>query len=70
MSEMLGHLKSRLKASLSFPSPPAVAQQIIALARDPNTDISQVTAAIGRGPALAAKLLRVANSALYSDRGT
>jgi diguanylate cyclase (GGDEF)-like protein len=66
MSEMLGHLKSKLKASLSFPSPPAVAQQIIALARDPNTDISQVAAAIGRDPALAAKLLRVANSALYS----
>jgi len=66
MSEMLGHLKSKLKASLNFPSPPAIAQQIIALARDPDVDISQVAAAIGRDPALAAKLLRVANSALYS----
>jgi diguanylate cyclase (GGDEF)-like protein len=66
MSEMLGHLKSKLKASLNFPSPPAIAQQIIALARDPSTDISQVAAAISRDPALAAKLLRVANSALYS----
>ena len=63
---MLGHLKSKLKASLDFPSPPAIAQQIIALARDPHTDISQVAATIGRDPALAAKLLRVANSALYS----
>jgi diguanylate cyclase (GGDEF)-like protein len=63
---MLGHLKSRLKASSNFPSPPAIAQQIIALARDPNTDISQVAAAISRDPALAAKVLRVANSALYS----
>jgi diguanylate cyclase (GGDEF)-like protein len=63
---MLGQLKSELKASLNFPSPPAIAQQIIALARDPSTDISQVAAAIGRDPALAAKLLRVANSALYS----
>jgi diguanylate cyclase (GGDEF)-like protein len=63
---MLEHLKSKLKASLNFPSPPAVAQQIIALARDPYTDISQVAAAIGRDPALAAKLLRAANSALYS----
>jgi diguanylate cyclase (GGDEF)-like protein len=63
---MLDHLKSKLKASLNFPSPPAVAQQIIALARDPYTDISQVAAAIGRDPALASKLLRVANSALYS----
>jgi diguanylate cyclase (GGDEF)-like protein len=66
MSEMLGQLKSKLKASSNFPSPPAIAQQIIALARDPNTDISQVAAAISRDSALAAKLLRVANSALYS----
>jgi diguanylate cyclase (GGDEF)-like protein len=65
---MLGQLKSELKASLNFPSPPAIAQQIIALARDPSTDISQVAAAISRDPALAAKLLRVANSALYSRK--
>jgi diguanylate cyclase (GGDEF)-like protein len=63
---MLGQLKSKLKASVNFPSPPAVAQQIIALARDPHADISQVAAAIGRDPALAAKLLRVANSVLYA----
>ncbi len=63
---MLDHLKSKLKASVSFPSPPAIAQQIIALAGDPHVDISQVAAAIGRDPGLAAKLLRVANSALYS----
>jgi len=63
---MLGQIKSKLKASENFPSPPAIAQQIIALARDANTDISQVAAAIGRDPALAAKLLRVANSAMYS----
>jgi diguanylate cyclase (GGDEF)-like protein len=66
MSDMLGHLKSALKASPDFPSPPAIAQQIIALARDPHTDISQVAATIGRDPALAAKLLRGANSVLYS----
>jgi diguanylate cyclase (GGDEF)-like protein len=66
MSAMLDHLKSKLKASANFPSPPAIAQQIIALAGDPHTDISQVAAVIGRDPALAAKLLRVANSALYS----
>src|ERR1700739_2552134 len=65
MTEMLEHLKSKLKASANFPSPPAIAQQIIALARDPHTDISQVATAIGRYPALAPKLLRVANSALY-----
>jgi diguanylate cyclase (GGDEF)-like protein len=63
---MLDDLKSKLKASVNFPSPPAIAQQIIALAGDPHIDISQVAAAIGRDPGLAAKLLRVANSVLYS----
>jgi HD-like signal output (HDOD) protein len=66
MSEMLDQLKSKLKASVNFPSPPAIAQQIIALAGDPHIDISQVAAAISRDSSLAAKLLRVANSALYS----
>ena len=63
---MLDQLRSKLKASVNFPSPPAIAQQIIALAGDPQADISQVAAAISRDPGLAAKLLRVANSALYS----
>jgi len=62
---MLENLKSKLKASKNFPSPPAIAQQIIALAADPHADIPQIAAAISRDPAIAAKLLRVANSALY-----
>jgi diguanylate cyclase (GGDEF)-like protein len=66
MSEMLDHLKSKLKASVNFPSPPAIAQQIIALAGDPHIDIAQVATAISRDPGIAAKLLRAANSALYS----
>jgi diguanylate cyclase (GGDEF)-like protein len=66
MSEMLDHLKSKLKASVNFPGPSAIAQQIIALAGDPDVDVAQVAAAIGRDPGLAARLLRVANSALYS----
>jgi diguanylate cyclase (GGDEF)-like protein len=63
---MLEHLKSKLKASVNFPSPPAIAQQIIALAADPHADISQIVAAVSRDPGITAKLLRVANSALYS----
>jgi HD-like signal output (HDOD) protein len=65
MSEVLDLLKNKLKASANFPSPPAIAQQIIALAGDPEINISQVAAAISMDPSLAAKLLRVANSALY-----
>jgi diguanylate cyclase (GGDEF)-like protein len=63
---MLDHLKSKLKASVNFPSPPAIVQQIIALAGDPDIDISRVAGAISRDPGIAAKLLRVANSAAYS----
>jgi diguanylate cyclase (GGDEF)-like protein len=63
---MLEQLKSKLKASVNFPSPPTIAQQIIALARDPQVDISQVAAVISLDAGLADKLLCAANSALYS----
>lgn len=65
---MLDVLRNKLKASVSFPSPPAIAQQIIALAGDPDIDLDRVAAAIGKDPGLAAKILRVANSPLYAKR--
>ncbi|MDE2305179.1 MAG: GGDEF domain-containing protein [Gammaproteobacteria bacterium] len=65
---MLDKLKTLLKSSVNFPSPPAVAQQIIALAGDPEIDLLRVAAAISKDPGLTAKVLRVANSPLYSKR--
>lgn len=65
---MLERLRNKLKLAANFPSPPAVAQQILELAGDPEIDILKVVAVMSRDPALAAKILRVANSPLYSKQ--
>lgn len=58
----------RLKAQVDFPSPSRVATEIIALARDPEIEMAKVAQAIGRDPAMTAKILRIANSAFYAQR--
>jgi len=65
---VLEALKSKLRLAANFPSPPAVALQIVALAEDPEIDVAKVAATISRDPGLTAKVLRVANSPLYSKR--
>ena len=65
---MLAQLQEKLKTAVNFPSPPGVAQQIIALASDSNIDIVKVANAISKDPGLTAKVLRVANSPIYSKR--
>ena len=65
---MIDAIKTRLSTTVNFPSPPAIAQQIIALASEPDVDIALVAAAISKDPGLTAKILRVANSPLYSKR--
>lgn len=60
--------EARLKAQVDFPSPSRVAGEVIALARDPDIEVAKVANAIGRDPAMAAKLLRIANSAFYAKR--
>jgi diguanylate cyclase (GGDEF)-like protein len=65
---MLDALKSRLQVAVSFPSPPTIAFQIIDLASDPEITAGKVAALISKDPGLAIKLLRVANSPMYSKR--
>ena len=60
--------ETRLKAQVDFPSPSKVATEVIALARDPDIEMSKVVQAISRDPAMTAKILRIANSAFYSQR--
>jgi diguanylate cyclase (GGDEF)-like protein len=60
--------ENRLKAQVDFPSPSRVATDIIALARDPEIEMAKVATAIGRDPAMTAKILRIANSAFYAQR--
>ncbi len=65
---MIESLKNQLKSAVNFPSPPSVAQNIIALASDPDIDVGKVASAILKDPGLTAKILRVANSPLYSKQ--
>ncbi|MGH8174675.1 MAG: sensor domain-containing diguanylate cyclase [Steroidobacter sp.] len=60
--------ENRLKAQVDFPSPSRVATDIIALARDPEIEMVKVAQAVGRDPAMTAKILRIANSAFYAQR--
>jgi diguanylate cyclase (GGDEF)-like protein len=65
---MLERLRNKMKLAVNFPSPPAVAQQIIELASDPEIDVVKVANAMSQDPSLTAKILRIANSPLYSKR--
>jgi len=65
---MLETLRSRLKFAVNFPSPPAIAQHIIELAADPEIDIVKVAHAMSKDPGLTAKILRIANSPMYSKQ--
>lgn len=60
-------LLEQLQDCPSLPSLPAVALELIELAQHPEPALYEVAAAIGRDPALTAKLLRVANSPLYGQ---
>ncbi len=65
---MNADFEARLLAQVDFPSPSRVASEVISLARDPDIEIAKVATAIGKDPAMAAKLLRIANSAFYAQR--
>ncbi|MGD0501426.1 MAG: GGDEF domain-containing protein [Steroidobacteraceae bacterium] len=65
---MLEPLKNKLSLASNFPTPPAIALQIVSLAGDPDIDVGKVAATLARDPGLTAKVLRVANSPLYSKR--
>jgi diguanylate cyclase (GGDEF)-like protein len=65
---MIEKLRNKLKLAVNFPSPPAIAQQIIELAGDPDTDIRKIADAMIKDPGLTAKILRIANSPLYAKQ--
>lgn len=65
---MTPELDAHLRSLVNFPSPPGVATHIIQLAQDPNIEMGKVARAIGMDPALATKVLRIANSPLYAQR--
>lgn len=58
----------RLQRCTTLPSPPATAIRIIELANDGTASLMQISDCLALDPALATKMLRVANSPLYSTR--
>src|SRR5450631_4431820 len=65
---MIEKLRDKLKLAVNFPSPPVVAQQIIELASDPEIDVVKIANAMIQDPSLTAKILRIANSPMYSKQ--
>jgi diguanylate cyclase (GGDEF)-like protein len=65
---MTPELDAQLRSLVNFPSPPGVATHIIQLAQDPDIEMGKVARVIGMDPALATKVLRIANSPLYAQR--
>jgi len=68
MSQIPEKIVQRLKTCTSFPTPPAVAMQVITLAQDPEIDLARVADTVSADPAIAAKVMRIANSAMYARR--
>jgi len=60
--------ETRIKSQVDLPSPSQVAREVITLASNPDIEIAKVANAISCDPAMAAKLLRIANSAFYAQR--
>ncbi|MGI9284148.1 MAG: HDOD domain-containing protein [Pseudomonadales bacterium] len=61
-------LLKRLTACRDLPSLPAAAAHIVELAQDDTASMGAVADAVKMDPALAAKVLRIANSPLYGQR--
>lgn len=61
-------LEKKLSSFTDLPSLPVVAAEIVELAQKPGVDIRAVAEAVSKDPALAAKVLRIANSAMYAQR--
>jgi len=68
MSSIPKKVIERLQTCTNFPSPPPVALKVIELAQDPNTDLRVVADVCSGDPAIAAKIMKIANSALYASR--
>ena len=61
-------LEKTLNSCTNLPSLPSVALKIIAASKDPDISLHEVSAIISSDPAISVKLLKVANSPLYSQR--
>jgi len=68
MIEIPQELQNQLRSCRTLPSVPAVAIKIMELCDQDDVGIPEVAAVLSRDPALAAKVLKVANSVIYGVR--
>lgn len=68
MIELPEQLLNRLKSCRSLPSIPAVVMEVLDLCEREDVGTSHIAGVLARDPALAAKTIKVANSALYGLR--
>jgi diguanylate cyclase (GGDEF)-like protein len=61
-------LEKQLRFCKTLPTIPAIAMHVIDLAAQPDGSMAEIARLIGHDPALAAKVLKVANSPLYGYR--
>ena len=65
MARNLNEIKKKIETVTSLPSLPEVASKLLKAVNDPNTSASQISNIVSSDPSLAAKALRLANSAFY-----
>ena len=59
-------LPAAIASAEGLPSPPTVALEVLRLTRDPDAGFEDLTQVISRDPVLAARLLKLANSAMFA----
>lgn len=62
---MNAEIEQRLRLCPQLPTLSGVAVRLVTAARNPDVDLGQITELISHDPALAARILRIANSSLY-----
>ncbi len=65
---MHSEIEEALRFCPNLPSLSGVALRVIEMGRNPNVDAGAVAAVLSKDPALAAKIIRIANSPLYAQR--
>jgi HD-like signal output (HDOD) protein len=66
---MNSHLETRILACPTLPTLPAVALEVLSLCERDDVDLGRLGDVVSRDPAIAAKLMRLANSASLATRG-
>jgi diguanylate cyclase (GGDEF)-like protein len=66
--QMKREIREALQYCPNLPTPPGIAMQIVELGRDPDVDLTSLARVLARDPALASRVLRASNSALFAQR--